>query len=326
MSVQTVQYQNEYWYERHFVGQVEARQSALLGFEISGRLKTITYNEGDNVIKGDVLAEIDTARLQARTHEADANLIRARADAKLAKTTYQRIQAARLANAVSDQEMDEAREARNTTAAAVKVAEAQHQSIRVDVEKSRLIAPFDGTVVRRMADEGFVVNTAQAILEVQQDSDYDIRMGVSHEVAKSLAVSDTKKVNINGQEYLATITTILPVRGQTRTVDVILKLQQRDTQIRPGDVVQLPLNYRVTTSGFWIPLTALKEGRRGLWSLYIVDNQLITERRAVEVHYTNGDQAFVSGSVKDGEVLITQGAAKLVPGQQVRLLEVDNDA
>jgi multidrug efflux system membrane fusion protein len=328
VGVESAQYQQEYFYERQFIGQVEAQQSSLLGFEIPGRLNKVVFDEGSIVKAGDILAKLDTARLDAQTNEAEANLIKAKADSKLANSTYKRIHAAQQVNAVSEQEKDEAGEGKESTAAAVKVAKAQLQSIKVDAEKSNLIAPYDGIVIDRLVDEGNVVNVGQTVLELQQSSNYNIRIGVSHEMIKSLRVGDQKNVKANGQSYSAVITAILPLRSLTRTIDVILKLNENKITIRPGDMVRLSLNYKVTTSGFWVPLTSLKEGRRGLWSLYIIEqnqNRLITKRRTIQVHYTNNDHAFVSGALENGEMVITQGAFKLVPGQEVRVMESKND-
>jgi RND family efflux transporter MFP subunit len=329
VKVKTANYQNGYTYNRNFLGLIEAKQNSVLGFEFGGRIINIGVNEGHIIKAGDVLAELDTARLNARVNEAKANLLKVKADEKLANSTYQRIHDARQKKSVSAQEKDEASEARDRTLAAVKVAEAQLESIIIDVDKSKLISPYNGTVIRRMVDEGTVVNAGQAVLEIQTNFDHDIRVGVSSEVAKNLAVSDQKKVKVNDLWYDATIKAILPTRSQTRTVDIILKLNKNDEMLRSGDVARLPIDYKIPGRGFWVPITALKEGRRGLWSLYIIDKnqgQLKTERRTVQVHYTNSVQAFVSGAIKNGEIIITQGAAKLVPGQEVRLMESDNES
>ncbi len=329
-------YQDSYIYARDFIGQVEAQQTSQAGFEIGGMLKRMPYDEGDVVKAGDVLAELDIQRLNARRNEADAGLTRAKADAKLAASTYKRFAEARKANAVSAQEKDEARETRDTTAASVSIAKAQLESIAVDIEKSKLISPFDGVVIKRMTDVGTVVGAGQAVLEIQQNSPYDVRIGVTSKMANELNVGQKKSVIVDGSSHEATIRSILPVRGQARTVNVILELDHNNRLIRPGDVVRLPLEYSVDQRGFWVPLTALKEGKRGLWSLYVANNDhsdsdeltqtsLSAERRAVEVHYTGSERAYVSGAMKEGEMIVVKGTSKLVPGQQIRVVGADDE-
>lgn len=342
VTVKKITYQGGYIYQRDFIGRVEARQTSNAGFEISGTLQSFAFDEGDRVKAGEALAELDTARLIARKNEAKASVKRAGADARLAAVAYNRFVKAHRANAVSAQEKDEAREARDMTAAALNEAKARLEIIEVDIAKSKLIAPFDGVVIRRMADEGAAVNAGQAVLEIQQKSNYDIRIGVTGKAASNLVKGAAKQVRINGERYEAVVKSVIPVRGQSRTVDVILSMKEVNSDIRAGDVARLPIEHETKRYGFWAPLTALKEGKRGLWSLYVAaetaimtddgDNAdtppeliLTAERRAVEVHYADSERAYVSGSVKDGEAVIIEGAGKLTPGQRVRRAGAKDD-
>ncbi|MBV1911013.1 MAG: efflux RND transporter periplasmic adaptor subunit [Kangiellaceae bacterium] len=328
VSVQPVKYQSGYFYERNFVGQVEAKQSTKIGFEVGGQLKAVHFDEGKLVEAGDILAQLDTSRLNSRMNEAKANVLKAKSDAKLAESTYNRIHHAYQANAVTEKEDEEALEKRNMTSATVALAQAQRQSIAVDIKKSELISPFSGTIIQRIADEGTVLGVGQVVLEIQQNSDYNIRVGVTNEIVQNLAVGDHKKINIAGQLHDAIITAIIPFRNQARSIDVIFTLKQNSIVVRPGDMVKLSLSYEVNQRGFWVPFTAIKEGNRGLWSLYVATQnrgQLKADSRTVQMHYTKNDRVYVSGEVKDGERLIVEGAAKLVPEQAVRLVESSND-
>lgn len=323
VNTKIIYYQNNYTYKRHFIGQVEAQQSSMIGFEVGGMLQSISFNEGDLVKKGDILAQLDTARLDARKKEVEAALVKAEVDAKLAASTFDRISDAREANAVSAQEKDEAQKAKEAANAAKAIVQAQLERTLVDIEKSKLIAPFDGVLIMRALDEGTVISPGQPIMKVQQNTHYDVRIGVTNKVAIAIKKGYNKTVTINSKEYSATVKAILPVRESSRTIDVILELDQSHQELHPGDVARLPIAYVVDQRGFWVPLTALKEGQKGLWSLYVLhqkDKHLITQRRTVEVHYTDGDRAYISGSVDEGETVVIDGASKLVPEQQVKIL------
>ena len=70
-----------------------------------------------------------------------------------------------------------------------------------------------------------------------------------------------------------------------------------------------------------MPVTALSEGQRGLWSIYIArkDDDTWTVRPGlVEVIQSEGDQAFVRGAVSDGDLIIIDGLQRITPGQEVR--------
>ncbi len=330
VGVQKAAYQETYRMKREFIGQIEARQSSAIGFELSGILKRVAVDEGDVVKAGDILADLDTTRLAARRQEAQAALVRSKAEARLAHLTFKRIAELRKVDVATAQEKDDALAARDMAQAMVDVVAAQLQRILVDIEKSRLIAPFEGTVIRRLIDEGTVVSPGQSVLEVQQNDHLEVRVGVTAIMAEALRIGEQHELLISGQTFRATITSILPLRNRNRTVDIILKLHHSAASTRPGDVVRLLLAYEVTQRGFWAPISSLREGRRGLWSLYVVEASPeeqsgplgathVASRRMVEVLDISDDQAFISGSIDDGEHFVTRGAHKLVPDQPVRL-------
>ena len=236
VKTQVVEYQDSYALKRNFIGIIEAAQSSQSGFEVSGLLKSVLVDEGNSVQQGDVLAELDTVRLEARQREANAALKRAEADAKLAESTFKRIAQARDVNAVSAQERDEAEEACNTARAAVDVAKAQLETIQVDIEKSQIIAPFDGVIIERMRDAGTVVNASDPILHIQQSGALEVRVGVTPKLADNLQVGQSKTLFDNGNALSGTISRILPVRADNRAVEIIITLDQENGFVRAGDV------------------------------------------------------------------------------------------
>jgi len=75
--------------------------------------------------------------------------------------------------------------------------------------------------------------------------------------------------------------------------------------------------------GSWLPVTALSNGLRGLWRVFVLgdaaqsESGTALEARVVEVVYTDGNNAFVRGALKEGDRYIVDGTHKLSPGQRV---------
>jgi multidrug efflux pump subunit AcrA (membrane-fusion protein) len=120
---------------------------------------------------------------------------------------------------------------------------------------------------------------------------------------------------------------VLPLRdAAARTVDVILELPP-DAGLVPGDLIRLRLGRQQETPGFWVPVGALTEASRGLWSLYVAEPMAAADgpathalsRRVVQVIHTDDDRAFVSGTLAEGDAVVTDGLQRVVPGQQVTL-------
>ena len=94
----------------------------------------------------------------------------------------------------------------------------------------------------------------------------------------------------------------------------------------PGAVARIELGREVESPGFWLPITSLTRGSRGLWSVYAVarmgDGKQIVSRRSVEVIHTEGERARVRGTLDDGDLVISDGTHRVVPGQRVEPIEV----
>jgi hypothetical protein len=96
-------------------------------------------------------------------------------------------------------------------------------------------------------------------------------------------------------------------------------------------VVEVTVERPVATPGFWLPMTALVEGERGLWTVYTVrpapdGGGRVVGQEAVEVRHTEGDRVYVAGTLADGAVVIGDGTHRVIPGQRVRAVEADTPA
>jgi hypothetical protein len=109
-------------------------------------------------------------------------------------------------------------------------------------------------------------------------------------------------------------------------MDVILELPP-DAGLVPGDLIRMRLGRERKTPGFWVPVGALTEASRGLWSLYVAEPLASASgpathelsRRVVQVIHTDDDRAYVSGMLSEGDAVVTDGLQRVVPGQQVTL-------
>ncbi len=335
-------------YERRhvFSGRLETARTATLGFELGGRLETIFVEEGADVGPGEALARLDTARLAAARRELVAALDEARSQRALTEKTLTRLRDAFEAGGISRQQIDEAADARERAVAAVALAEARLASLDVDLDKSILRAPFAGTIARRMQDEGSVVAVGAPLLVLEETSRLRARIGVAGELVRRLAPGAPVTLRHDAGPVAATVASVLPVRDPVaRTVDVLFDLGGGERQAaaasgtagapRAGDLVRLELAEFRPTQGYWLPLAALAEGERGLWSALVAtppagasgagnDNAAMAEadgyrveRRIVDVAHHAGDRVFVTGGIRASDLLVVDGTHRVVVGQRV---------
>ena len=324
VALLTLEAQQQYSQTHTFVGRVEANRIGNLGFELGGVLKTVYKDEGDSVARGDVVALLDTQKLQARRTEIQADIRRAEAGLRLAEATLKRQQDIAKQQLAAHQTLDEAREARDSARARLAQAKASLKVIDVDLSKAELKAPFGGTVIRRHHDEGDVIAVGRSILQIQEDAPYQARIGIANHLSDGFQVGQNVTLSIYKQAVPARIKAVLPVRNRSvRTVDMLFELPP-DSKVRPGDLVAWALEQEVEAVGYWVPLTALTEGERGLWGVYVLNPASQTAQlRMVELLHQTAERAYVRGLVQAGEQIVSKGTQRIVPEQRIRLAQVD---
>jgi multidrug efflux system membrane fusion protein len=142
-----------------FTGRVTAIETVDLRPRVSGYVERVAYTEGQDVRKGDLLFVIDPRPYRAALDQAEAELARARSEAKLAQSQDARAESLIEAKAISREEFESRRAASQGSDAAVRAAEAAVASAKLDLQFTQVRSPVAGRAGRAMVTTG---NLAQA--------------------------------------------------------------------------------------------------------------------------------------------------------------------
>lgn len=308
---------------RQFYGQIEAAQTVSLGFEQGGRLTILTVDEGDRVEAGDVIARLDTRILTAERTRLVASRDALAAQAELSRRTSARQTELRNRGFASDQAVDNA--ALGLTALKAQMAEVDAAITQVDVQLSQteLTAPFDGTIGARHVDPGAIMSVGAPVLDIRQDAAPLFRVGIDPKLAKTLA-ENPATITLDGTEYAARFVGFRPdLDAQTRTRTALFEVDSNDPVYLAAGV--LTVQTSLDQSGYAIPLRALQDGVRGLWTVLVLEPQedgFATARAAaVEVLQIEDDTAYVRGTLQGEALIVPHGTHRLVPGDRVALAE-----
>ncbi|MEO1395799.1 MAG: efflux RND transporter periplasmic adaptor subunit [Cyanobacteria bacterium J06634_5] len=231
-------------------------------------------------------------------------------------------------------------------AALIQQLDARIAEVDVTIEKSTLIAPFSGTVAAHKVDTGTVVGAGQSVIRLVESNLPEARIGLPTETVSKLNIGEERTVELNGETFTATLTSILPeVEAQTRTQTVVFALEARAAgKVSPGQTVRLTLANRIARKGIWLPTEALTQGIRGLWTCYVVvpegdagqlnqaeqrnqtEQRFVVRPQSVEVIHQEGDRALVTGTLQPGDTIVSSGSHRLVPGQWVSPVASSGDA
>lgn len=317
VTVETVplRLQDSYEVTVAYRGRVEASQRVEIGFEAGGTLESITADEGEVVARGSVLATLDTRALEADRAALAAAREALAAQTELARRTADRQKALADRDHSSAQRLDEAELTLAQLEAELRRADAALTGLDIALEKAVLTAPFDARIGRRAADPGTRLAPGQTVVELLETEPPEIRIGVPSDIAATLAPGDTARVEIGGRVIEAILKRIrADIDPATRTRDIVFALPERD--FAAGSLGTLKLTREVPGTGAWVPMTALSEGVRGLWTVFIVENGT-ARREAVEVVHTDGERAFIRGHFDDGAKVVANGPHRIAAGQRV---------
>lgn len=300
---------------RSFVGQIEPQRTAAVSFELSGRLEEILVDEGDTVTAGQHLASLDTRLLEAEGARLEASQAALRAQLRFAEQTVER--QSRLSNQgfASQAALDEALSRSDELRSRISEVAAALTTNEIRTEKSRIHAPFAGRITVRQVDGGETVSPGQKLVEIVEDSAPYLRVGVPLDITPEDL--QQAEIDITGNRHDAKLITLRPdIDPVTRTRTALFEV---DTEGRPafGQTARLLLSDMVETPGLWVPVTTLKEGLRGQWTLLAVDTQDTVRALSVQILHAHGDQVFVRGAFPEAAQLITAGPQRVTVGQVV---------
>ena len=206
-------------------------------------------------------------------------------------------------------------------------------AIDVRIDRATLVAPFGGTVEARLLDEGAVVSQQmpRTAFVLSETGALEARVGVPGDMVEAVTGAPGEaQLRFRGATLPATAARALPVvEAGTRTVTVVLDLEPAGADaaaVRPGDLVTLEVQRAQPERGAWLPMGALSESQRGLWSAFVLDvdgERTLARRAELEVLHVEAERAYVRGTVADGAEVVVSGAHRLTDGQAVSRAPAD---
>lgn len=330
LAVQAVPvvFDQSYDVEQRYAGRIEAKRETRLAFERAGLVTDVLVEEGDRVAEGQVIATMDMTPLEAQRARLLADRDNALAQLELARLTTNRQQQLSKEGFSSAQRYDDARLSATALEASVASIDAAVDSIDIDLEKSVLVAPYNGVVGAVLIDEGSVINAGMAVADVLDSGVTQARIGLPPNVTSTLSVGAPYRIAYAGEEYDTKLIALRPdLDARTQTIAALFEVDG-SSAIPYGEVVHFLMTQTTEERGTWLPLSALVEGDKGLWSVYVAEEAAdgsIGERRigreSVEIIHIEEGQVYVRGTLRPGAQVLTGGTNRVAPGQRVALAE-----
>jgi membrane fusion protein, multidrug efflux system len=312
--------------------ELPGRTAALLVDEIrpqvNGLIQKRLFTEGSEIKAGDALYQIDPAPFQAAYDKAKANLpaLKLRAD---------RYKEALIEKAVSQQEFDDAD-------AALKQAEAELETARINLDYTRIVSPISGRIGTSNVTDGDVVTAYQpvALATIQQiDPIYvDIPQSTTELLRLRRSLEDGRlnhdTKNNNKVKLVLEDGTPYPLEGtlqfQDVTVDpttgsVILRaiFPNPKSVLLPGMFVRAVIIEGINEHAILVPQQGVSRNPKGEAIALIVDAENKVQQRVLTLDRAIGDKWLISSGINPGDRIILEGVQKVRPGMSVRVASFD---
>lgn len=317
---------------RRFPSVLQPADVSSLSFEIAGQLKAVALTVGQKVQLGDVLAEIDPRSLQTQVEQASAGVQQAQAQADNAEADFQRKDEL-LKKGVSTQSVfDQAKAALLSTKAQLDQAKRQLDLASHNLDRSKLVAPFSGTIARVDVKSFAQIAAGQPILTLYSDDRFELSFLAPSPVFQSLAVGRAVAVKVADLPDLALTGEIKELGSKAEQVSafpVVVRLENKVAGLNAGMSVEAnieePLNGG--TTGFLVPLSVVvpesANQPQGAASVFLYDGESSTvKKRKVMVGGVRDNRLIVTSGLADGDIVASAGVSYLVEGQKVKLLPV----
>ena len=286
------------------VGVLQAHESATVAAQVAGQVEKTLVDLGDSVTVGQELARIDTTSYDALARQAAANLAKAAASAANAEQNLKRIQDLQKEKIASSSELDQAVAAADQARAEVKAAEAAEAIARLNLERSRVRAPFDGAVAARIATVGDYVGVAAPIVRLVKTDPLRLRLDVPERESPAVQVGQTVHVFVERDTnvYSGRITRVSPaIRQEDRMLPVEADVPNPGT-LRAGLFARTRIIVNAQEEALSVPANALT-AFAGLEKVFVVESGKALERTVITGR-RGPDWVEVTSGLASGEMIV----------------------
>lgn len=316
------------------IGTFAASSTAVVHAQVSGVLQKLNFVEGQQVVAGQTLAQIDPRAFQASLNQAEGTLIRDKAQLDNARLDLDRYRGLLAKDALSQQQVDTQLALVRQLEGTVRADQASVDAARLQLGYTRVLAPIAGRVGLKQVDVGNLVQPADAngIVSITQTRPmalvFAVPSGVLPKIMaglKARRVLPVQALDRNSREVLAQgrVSTIdNAMDAATDTIKVKALFDNTDDTLFPNQAVSVALQVDTLHDVLAVPPAAVLRGTKGYY-VYVVgaDNKVIT--RVIKPGAVDGNWMAIEGAIQPGERVVIDGVDRLREGAKVEVIPTD---
>lgn len=319
------------------LGTVTSLATVTIRSQISGYLVNVAFKEGDEVKKGDLLAEIDSRPYEAALAQAKGALARDEALLKGAQVDLTRYQGLAAQNAVPHQQLDTQVALVAQDQGLVEADRAAVKAAEVNLQYCHIVSPLNGRVGLRQVDQGNYVTPGDTngLVVITQLQPISVLFTVPEDnlqaIAKRIregAVLPATALNRSGAETLAEgalQTFDSQIDPTTGTIKLRAQFPNESRTLYPNQFVNIRLLLDTHKNVTTMSTAGIQRGVPGTF-VYLVNADSTVSVRPVKLGVTDRDRVEVLSGLQPGDRIVVDGADKLRDGARINLRPTAVDA
>ena len=298
------------------VGSLRARQGVVLKPEVSGRIQTLSFGDGQRIQKGQLMVQLDDTLQQAQLKQAEAS-------AAIARTNLQRSRELAAQNFVSQSAVDQ-------NAAALEVAQAQVALAQAQISRMKILAPFDGITGIRSVSVGDYVKDGADLVVIEDVSSLWVDFRLPERYLSRLKTGQAVEVVLDAipeRKFKAQVEAIdAQLDANGRSVLVRARMANGDGRLRGGMFARVRAVFDVRAKALTVPEEALVPLGNRQVVFKVVDGPSggkVAQRADVKIGMRVPGKVEILDGLAAGDVVVVAGQSRLMRGENLAVRVVD---
>ncbi len=314
------------------IGSVEPMRSAAIRSQITGVLFKIDIKEGQDVQQGDLLFELDPRPLQNALEAAQSDRKKILVQLENARTQVERYRKLVADNMVSREQFQKMEDDMRALEAQALSSESTVANAKLQLEYCSIRAPIAGRTGNLAVHEGDLIraNDVGAMVSINQISPIYVTFAVPQQhlaaIARYRAAGDlTVAATPPGNDETAEKGDLTFIDNTVDSTTGTLKLKgtfaNSGHRLWPGQFTTVTMTL-ATPEVLTVPVSAVQTSQTGQ-HVFVVNAEHVAEQREIVVERTFENDAVVTKGLKDGEMVVTDGQLRVLPGKPVEIKTAD---
>ena len=316
-------------------GTIDACRRSKMSPAAAGQISVLHVQEGDSVSKGDVLLELWNKETKARVTASERSSEQACIVSAKAERDASRANELFIKGLTSEEAKESAVANAESSMAACNAAKAQVEVTKASLERTMLIAPFDGIVAEIEGKLGEYVTPSpvgvatKPTLDLIDNSCLYIKAPIDEIDAPDVRSGMKAKITMDAfgeEEFLATVTRVAPyvldLERQARTVEIEATFDNPQNYLLPGYSADVTVIIDTSKETLGLPTQAIMRGD----NVYVIGDDNIIDKRALETGLSNWQfTEILSGLELEDRIVLSVDRAGVKDGAKVELQKSDKD-